>query len=198
MPHVPYGQEPERIDISPDVYAIKIGLYYHITFPYSQEAVNIMRKVATAHFSPEMKGWAARGSRHEDIREALGEISKTLNANRNAVSRQRDTYAAKSRSKPDKPVKPQRVLVPIEDGLRAGDVLELKKKHITVERLGTPFTADSRYARWGKPEMVGSLVRYAYYRPSTEAEIEELKKEQLESQKGASLPDQDTDDQFTP
>lgn len=201
MAHVPYGQEPERIDIAPDVYAVKLGLYYHIKFPYNREAVEVMRMVATAHYAREMNGWAARQARHEDIRKALIKIDEILGPDRHAAREARERAAAEKGAKPAKPAKPQRVIVPVEDGVKAGQVLEIKKKHVTVERLGAPFTADSRYARWGKPEMVGAIVRYAYHRPSTEAEIEAFRQEQLEAQEAEVPepdPDEDTSDQLTP
>jgi hypothetical protein len=70
------------------------------------------------------------------------------------------------------PEKLARTLVRLDDGIAAGTILSVKKGPAMVERMGAPFVGEPKYARWGKPELVGSMLRYAYHRPATEAEIE--------------------------
>ncbi|WP_027234300.1 hypothetical protein [Leisingera caerulea] len=176
MKFMPIGQEPERIDVAEDVYAVKTGLFYHIAFPYHPQAPDIMRSVKTAYFVPETKGWTARIIRHQDIYHALCKIDALLPADRHEKRRAREAATAGESGQRKAGKKPaarqQRILVLASDDVCETQILEVKGKHVTVERLGTPFMADRKFAKWGKPELVGKLVRYAYHRPSTEAEIE--------------------------
>lgn len=166
---VPIGQEPERIEIAEDVYAVHCGTHYHIAFPYHPKAPEIMRSVWTAHYVPETRAWSARISRYADIEDALRKINQLLPADRDMKPKARRASAAAGQKQP---ARRNRVLVSVSDDVAEGSVLEIGGKHVTVEHIGVPFTADRKFARWGKAELVGKLVHYAYHRPSTEAEIE--------------------------
>ena len=168
-----YGEKtPVSIRISTQVYA-RLGpqgighRHYTAQFPYDKDAVDIIRMSVGAHYAPESGGWQLRAGYPGRVERVLEEIDDLLR--RKGINTDADPA-----EKPDRgaPVKMDRTIVRLEDGVLAGAVINVKKGPVMVERLGSPFIGDGKYARWGKPELVGATLRYAYHRPATEAEIQ--------------------------
>ncbi|ETX13649.1 hypothetical protein OCH239_09275 [Roseivivax halodurans JCM 10272] len=157
------GREPTHIEIAPDVRAWKVGRSYHIAFPYHPEAKRVMDGLDSAYWAPAAHCWIAGANRHGEIEAALRRIDAILGPDRHVRRQAREAAA---------PGKLARTLVPVDDGLEAGQVRQIDGRHVTVERFGREFPAGRGFRRAGRPELDGKMICYAYHRPATDAEIE--------------------------
>lgn len=165
---IPYGQEPARLLAGKHLIAYRFGSHYSIELPvFNREAVEIIRMVPTAHWERSDGAWYVRTSRHEALQKAMDRIAAIPGMDRAPGQRHgADTEAA---AKPA--VKPQRTLILADTPCEIGQIMTYRRKPVAVEHLGRPFMADARYAKWGKPELCGAMVRYASHHPASPEEI---------------------------
>lgn len=163
--HYPYGEEPKRLQAGENLTAYRVGRYYSLTLPqYSREATEIIRMVATAHWERSDGAWHVHASHHQTLQRAMDQVAVIPGMDRAPGPRRAtvDTQVA---------TRPQRSLIPADADFEVGQILTYRRKPVAVERLGAPFMADSRNAKWGKPELAGKMVRYAYHHPASQEEV---------------------------
>lgn len=165
------GETPDRIYAAKDIYAIRTGRNYQLVFPFSREAVAIVKSIPTAHFVPEMRGWSVQANRFRELDAGLQRLHRALEPRPSSDARSSTGVGAQARD---------RTLMPVSADLSVGCILPLKGAHVTVLGFGKPFVADQRYSAWGRPELAGAQVRYAYHRPATDAEIASWRSRQPE------------------
>ncbi|MCW3782909.1 hypothetical protein [Defluviimonas salinarum] len=149
---------PERIEIAPDVLAVKVGRHYVLRFPFNREAVDRLRQYRSAHYDGPSGGWLMDAWRTDAVRRALEEVDRILGPDRHL------RQAAASA------VPTPRLLV-AADSVAVGHLLETETGLVTVVQLGAVFAGAAKLVKSGRAELVGRPVRYAYHRPATEAEI---------------------------
>lgn len=166
---IPYGQEPAVLRAGENLIAHRTGRYYSLTLPeYSREATDIIREVATAFWERSDGAWRVRASRHETLQKAMDRIAAIPGMDKAPVS-YRPTDASDILRKPVATA--QKTLILADTPCEIGQILTYRRKAVAVEHIGRAFTADSRYAKWGKPELCGKLVRYATHHPASAEEI---------------------------
>lgn len=154
----PYGAEPVLLDAGKGIIAHKLHRHYTLRFPFCREGTEIVRSLPTARWSPAGGGeWSIDAFQYRGLRKAMLRIASLLP----------DTKIAKTQSG-NLDIK---VTVLLERGLICGDLLHYKRKPVIIDRLGSPFLADARWARHAKGELVGKQVRYAYCHSASPAEI---------------------------
>lgn len=170
-----YGSEPERIEVSEDLVAIRLNRTYSLRVPFRRSATDIIRTVPTAFYDAGSRTWSVSAIKHEELERAMRRMDEAMG------HRAMEPAPAPQEA----PKKSQKVLVPLSEGHVVGQVLTDRKRPVTVESLGDVFPGPARLAQWGKRDLVGKPVRYVYHHPSTEAEIEAW------NRKAAPLPEPD-------
>lgn len=74
--------QPERIDITDEVYAIRSNRHYKVFFPYDRDAVMIAGGLPKAMFNPRGRCWEVSDAYPERLRQGMEEIAKITYANR--------------------------------------------------------------------------------------------------------------------
>ncbi|MEP3667498.1 MAG: hypothetical protein ABJN42_12310 [Roseibium sp.] len=193
------GQDlPKRIEISKQVQATLghqgVGpRHYWTSFPYDKDAIEVMRQAGGFY---DGNNWNLVAHRVEAATNALKQVDEILR------SKGIDTNADPAKRAPRAaPKKQARSLVKLDDDIKPGEILKVKKKFVMVERLGAPFVGEPKYARWGKPELVGETIRYVYHRPATEDELDlaeqamrEAEEARAEAEASAEPDDAQVDD----
>ena len=156
MPQVPHGSAPDRIDIAPDVFAMRVGKHYALKFPYNTGAIARVKSAISAHWFPPGGGWMMDAFRYDAVRNVLVDIDKILGPRAGVSSA----------------VMQSKMIIAASCDHTVGQVINHDDGPITIVRLGACFTATKSQMRSGHPDLVGHLVRYAYHHPSTPAEIE--------------------------
>ena len=70
--------EPDRIDIAPDIYAIRLYRHYVLKFPFDREANDRVRRAIGAHFDRASGGWCLDAHRPDLVRRVLGDVAAIL------------------------------------------------------------------------------------------------------------------------
>ena len=162
---------PDRIDVAARVFATRNRTHFVLSFPWHPEAQALVRQWVSAHWHKPSGGWLMDAHRHEAVRKALEEVSVLLRERGVEV----DAPEPRAPTHPGRAAAgaagPSRIKVADDGTVTAGSLLETGAGWLVVERLGASFIAGSG-GRNGRAASPGKLMRYAYHRPATEAEIE--------------------------
>ena len=162
---------PDRIEVAARVHAIRNRSHYVLSFPWHPEAPGLVRQWVSAHWHKPSGGWLMDAHRHETVRKALEEVAALLRDRGVEIDAPMEGKAGNSGAAANGAAAPARIKVPDDGTVTAGSVLETDAGWLVVERLGASFIAGSG-GRNGRAASPGKLMRYAYHRPATEAEIE--------------------------
>lgn len=158
--------EDKEIRMSERVYATLLHRHYKVEFPFTKEAVDRMRLCPTAFWERSL-GWSVSAHKADALRAALTDIEGICKA-QGVDTNARDT-----------PLKRSVILHNVDQA--APPFLEGEKGLEKVVRLGAPFVASRALAKSTGLKISGKMVRYAYHRPASEIELDELNRSENEA-----------------
>ncbi|WP_411839675.1 hypothetical protein [Paracoccus sp. ME4] len=166
---MPHEAEPKILRAGEHLIAHRMARYYALLLPvYSPEATAIIKGVPGAHWERSDGAWHVRASNHQTLQRAMDRIAAIPGMDR-AARPGRATATGVGAAQAGRST--QRTLVLADIPCEVGQILSYRRKPVAVEHVGRAFMADSRYAKWGKADLCGRMVRFASHHPASADEI---------------------------
>jgi hypothetical protein len=77
---------PDRIDITPEIFAIRLHRHYVLKFPFDRAANDRVRRAIGAHFCAASGGWCLDAHRADLVRRVLEDVAGILEPQHRATA----------------------------------------------------------------------------------------------------------------